>query len=299
MGPAQEENMISYAISMACCGKVMTRELANAFRKSKLRNVEITLAVYTQENEISRESEKLTLELIGEGTIHPASVHLPFCGIWDPSELNEEKRKYNIACFSRLIQEHSGLLGEHMTLHASAEPPLAEHPARIDQVCRSLEDLMPLAERFGFSINMEFLPRTCVGNSVDELQRIMRRFDAKHVGICLDVNHIMNRAEELPAIIHELAPRIRSFHINDYDNVDEVHWLAGQGCIDWVGVMKEIRAIPEDVLLIHETVWQLQSQDHKVDPVWQLRQIETACWFLENCNTVMPSIRDFKIPGNI
>ena len=76
-------------------------------------------------------------------------------------------------------------------------------------------------------------------------------------------------------------------------------WLAGQGCIDWIGVMKEIRTIPEDVLLIHETVWQLQSQDHKVDPVWQLRQIETACWFLENCNTMIPAIRDFKIPGNI
>ena len=169
MGPTQEENMISYAVSMACCGKVMTRELANAFRKSKLRNVEITLAVYTQENEISRESEKLTLELIGEGTIHPASVHLPFCGIWDPSELNEEKRKYNIACFSRLIQEHSGLLGEHMTLHASAEPPLAEHPARIDQVCRSLEDLMPLAEARRRRLRLDFAPVRPVALGITDL----------------------------------------------------------------------------------------------------------------------------------
>lgn len=294
--------MISYAVSTGSFTGYMTPALAEAFRKSKLRNLELSFTPYIENTEESRLSAELLRSLIREGAVRSASVHLPFYGgdkCWDPSALEEDIRKKVSAQFIDLIRRNADLMAPLATLHSSNEPPLSEHPARIDQVCKTIEEMMPLAEELGFSINLEYLPRTCVGNSVEELQAITSRFGSKHVGICLDVNHIMDRWKELPDMIAALAPRIRAFHINDYDGIDEMHWFPGQGIHDWPAVMKQIRAIDHDVLLIFETVFQLGTKvSHIADPQFAVRQTEAACWFLENCDTIVPQIRDFKIPGN-
>lgn len=294
--------MISYAVSLASFGNLMTSQLAEAFRKSRLKNVEVAFFPYTEDTEESRSSFRMTRELIKDGTICPVSVHLPFYGggkKWDPSELNETERKAVVERFAAIIRDHADLLAPHLTLHASNEPPLEEHPVRIDQACQTIKALLPLADEYNFSINVEFLPRTCIGNTAEELLAITSRFDAKHVGICMDVNHVMDRWRELPDIITALAPRIRTFHINDYDGVDEMHWFPGQGIIDWCEVMKRIKAIEHDVVLIHETVFQLGTKvSHIANPYFALRQTEKSCWFLENCDSIIPAQDAFRIPGN-
>lgn len=292
--------MISYAFSACTFGNYVTEAAANAIRKSKVRNYEPYFGTYIEDNEQSRLSRKLTKQLMDEGIFHPASVHLPFYGkeIWDPSALDEDVRKQVVARFIKLIRDNADLMGPMVTLHASNEPPLSEHPQRIGQVCKSIEELLPVAQELGFVINMEFLPRTCVGNCAEELQEIVSHFDASQVGICLDVNHIMNKYLELPTMIDLLAPRIRSFHINDYDGIDETHWLPGQGIHNWPELMRHIRAIDHDVLLILETSWQLNSKSRPIDPIFSLRQNECACWFLENCERLLEEQKAFHIPGN-
>ena len=292
--------MITYALSACAFGSYVTQEAAAALRQSKIRNYEPYLGTCIAGNEPSRLSTELTRQLIREGVFHSASVHLPFYGntSWDPSLLDEEQRKAVSARFIKLIRDHADLMGPMVTLHASLEPPMEEHPRRIGQVCKTIEEMLPTARELGFVINVEYLPRTCVGNSAEELQQIVSRFDPEEVGICLDVNHIMNRYRELPQIIDLLAPRIRSFHICDYDGIDETHWLPGQGIHDWPELMKHIRAINHDVLLILETTWQLTRANRAVDPLFSLRQNERAIWFLENCERLVPEIQAFQIPGN-
>lgn len=294
--------MISYAVSLGSFGGSMTPELADAFRNSRLHNLELSFTPYTQSTPGSELSKDLTRNLLREKVVFSASVHLPFYGgdvSWDPSSPDESERKAVVARISAMIRAHADMMAPHVTLHASNEPPLSEHPARIDQVCRSIEELIPLAEKFHFSINVEYLPRTCIGNCAAELQRIMERFDPEHVGICMDVNHVMDRWREVPDIIAELAPRIRTFHINDYDGVDEMHWFPGQGILDWPAIMREIRKIDHDVLLIYETLNELGTKvSHYADPLFGIRQTEASIWFLENCEMVASEIGHFRIPGN-
>ena len=286
--------MISYAVSLGSFGGLMTPALADAFRKSKLHNLELSFTPYTEESAQAEVSRELTRSLLKEKTVRSSSVHLPFYGggvSWDPSAPDETARREVAARFIRLIRSHADMMAPHVTLHASNEPPLAEHPVRIDQACRTIEDLLPLAAELGFSINVEYLPRTCIGNCVEELQTIMSRFDPELVGICMDVNHIMDRWRELPEIIAVLAPRIRTFHINDYDGVDEMHWFPGQGILDWQAVMRQIRAISHDVLLIFETLNELGTKvSHVADPLFGIRQTEFSIWFLENCESVVPQV---------
>lgn len=294
--------MISYAVSVGSFGEYMTPALAEAFRKSQLRNLELSFRSCAESTEAARNSAELTRNLLDEGVVRSASVHLPFYAAgrcWDPSALDESRRREVAARFRKLIRDNAELMAPHVTLHASNEPPPDEHPARIDQACRTIEEMIPLAGELGFSINIEYLPRTCLGNCVEELQTITSRFDPKHVGICFDVNHVMDRRRELPDMIAALAPRIRTFHISDYDGVDEMHWFPGQGVLDWPAVMKQIRAIDHDVLLIFETQNQLGLKvSHVADPQFGVRQTEAACWFLENCDEIVPRIRNFRIPGN-
>ena len=292
--------MLSYALSAGSFGSYITPAAAEAVRRSNFRNYEYDFGTFARDEEKASASAALTRNLIGEGVFRCASIHLPFYGkqSWDPSCLDETARKEISARFVRLIREHGELLGPMATLHASVEPPLSEHPQRLDQACKTIEEMLPAAREAGIVINVEFLPRTCVGNCAEELQQIVSRFDPGDVGICLDVNHIMNRYRELPAMIDLLAPRIRSFHISDYDGIDETHWMPGQGIHDWPEIMKHIRAIDHDVLLILETTWQLTRSSREIDPLFALKQNERACWFLENCETILPQINAFRLPGN-
>lgn len=297
--------MIRYAVSTGSFGKgYMTSALADAFRRGRMRNVELTFHASSpalqEKEELSR---RLAAELIAEGVIRPVSAHLPFNGgdgSWDPSEPDEDLRHEVGEKIIRLIRANHSLLAPQMTLHASLEPPEAEHAVRLDQTCRTIEQLLPLTEELGFSINVEFLPRTCIGNSVEELRKILSRFDESHVGVCFDVNHAMGHSGELPEMIAELAPRIRSFHLSDYDGIDEAHWIPGTGIIDWPSVMAAIRVIRHEVILILETVDLLGTtvRGRGTDPFLQLRLLENTCWFLENCGRIVPELRRFEIPGN-
>ena len=100
--------------------------------------------------------------------------------------------------------------------------------------------------------------------------------------------------------MRNLPPRIRSFHLSDYDGIDEAHWIPGTGIIDWPSVMAAVRAIRHDVILILETVDLLGTtvRGRGTDPFLQLRLLENACWFLENCGRIVPELRQFEIPGN-
>jgi sugar phosphate isomerase/epimerase len=226
---------------------------------------------------------------------------LPYNGdlYWDPSVADEMVRRDVSARLIRLIRENADLMAPMVTLHASYGGILQEeHPYRLDQACKTIEELIPTARELGFVINVEYLPRQCIGNSEAELQQFLTRFDAADVGICLDVNHIMDKYMELPGMIDRLASRIRSFHICDYDGVDETHWMPGQGIHDWRELMKHIRLIEHDILLILETGYQLKLSNRPVDPQFAFRQNERAVWFLENCENLVPQIENFRMPGN-
>lgn len=292
--------MNRYAVSINNFGETYerAREYVAAFSNSKVKRVELSFSPFVEDNELSEIHGVVSREFLAAGTAEIASIHLPFMGgekSWDPSAVDEDLRKDVSRRFSEMIKKNADLMAPEVTLHCSMEPPLEEHPARVDQVCRTLEELMPIAEELNFFINLEYLPRRCVGNCPEELLAVASRFDHHHVGICMDVNHAMNRYEELPEIIDRLSPYIRVFHLSDYDGIDEKHWFPGQGIICWSKVMKAIKAMKNDPLLIFETVYQLGLGWRETDPAWHLKQVADGCFFLENCEEMEKRISEFQL----
>ena len=296
--------MIRYAVSMSAVGENLTEAWLPAFRNARIRNIEVIIRSFLGSDEQARTNLKLFRRMLEEEVIRIESSHLPFAPSeeWEISLPEESRRKIVIDNIRKLADRHPCLFRKNLTVHPSLEPIREEErQLRIRQACRSIEDLLPLTEKLGLSLNVEFLPRTCIGNREEDLLEITSKFKPEEIGICMDVNHAMGRYAELPRIIETLAPRIRTFHLSDYDGVDERHWYIGQGLIDWRAVMQKIRAIDHDLLLIFETRCRLQGGDWgspPADPSFALHQAERDAFFLENCHTILAGFDTFRVPGN-
>ncbi|MCE7070840.1 sugar phosphate isomerase/epimerase [Dyadobacter sp. CY327] len=77
------------------------------------------------------------------------------------------------------------------------------------------------------SLNIECLPRTCLGNTSKEILQILDGID--NIGICFDSNQLLKESPE--DFVKAVNKRIHMLHISDCDNVNERHWLPGKGII--------------------------------------------------------------------
>ncbi|HEX2948171.1 MAG TPA: sugar phosphate isomerase/epimerase family protein [Armatimonadota bacterium] len=265
---------------MASVSHFMTPEIADAFRHSTLSAVELTLAAIEHDDQHDGPSRRLIHELIDEGTMSVASMHLPFGVEWDVSSPDETERQHAIANILGMLARNLDFGSQYLTLHGSCEIlDVTEHPTRLTQVRKSITDLLPFIQQHGMRLAVEYLPRMCLGNHEEELLEMVAPFERDYVGICLDVNHVMGRYAELPRIIESLGERLFTLHLSDYDGVDEKHWFPGQGIIYWSAVMETLRRSGSELYLFYETKQQLTE----CDSIFTLRQVENNIRMLESC----------------
>ncbi len=165
------------------------------------------------------------------------SVHIPYGWTMDISEPDPAKHaeyEQNILTFLELARGFGKY--QKAILHTSFEPIKPEvRQARLDALKSSAGPFAAkIKERFGVSLVLECLPRTCLGNTSEEMLWILEGND--NVGVCFDSNHLLKESPE--AFVRALGSKITTTHISDYDGIDEKHWLPGaeKGVIDWVAV---------------------------------------------------------------
>ncbi len=274
--------MLRYGVSMNTVGGRMTPELAGLFRESPVKTVEVILAALEQDDRDGGPSRRLFRELQADGAIRAESLHLPYFGVWDVSALDETVRRESVRQITTIVERNLEFGPRYLTLHSSAEPIAdAARRAHLDQASRSVADMVPFLQRHNLKLSVELLPRTCIGHDEGEIRAIVDRFDPACVGICLDVNHVMSRAAELPRIIEALADRLYTLHISDYDGIDERHWFPGEGVIAWPAVMDALRRTGRDLLLLYEI-----RPDETRDRLGNLRRVEESIAFLDAAGSV-------------
>lgn len=138
---------------------------------------------------------------------------------------------------------------------------------------RSLDELMPLAEKLNITICLENLVRPL--STADDLVSYMKKYDSPHLGVCLDVGHANLKekgaqhpdSEAVPAwavaglpvrweknIAETLQPYVVNCHVHDNHGVGDDHQLTGEGDIDWNRIVPlllnapRIRSIQSEVL---------------------------------------------------
>lgn len=179
-----------------------------------------------------------------ENGIDIASLHVPFGDSYDVSAVDESIRCTAIKNVAAAIEMANEFDAELIILHASFEPvDNSERTLRIQQLRKSMDDLAATLKQNNCRLAIEYLPRTCIGNSMDEFDAILKNKSSELFGVCLDTNHLMADYEKLSTIILQLNERLFSLHISDYDGVDEKHWLPGQGIVDWQKFIASLKSI--------------------------------------------------------
>lgn len=167
------------------------------------------------------------------------SIHLPFSKILDISVLGDSIREKNVRFIAGMIEVSSIFNPSKLVLHSSSEPIIDRvREQRIQNAIQSIGILKEYANEIGAQLCVENLPRTCLGNTPEELLRIIA--DYPDVGICFDTNHYLTGT---PIHFAQTAGhRIVTLHISDYDGVNESHWILGDGNIPWmelIGIIKK------------------------------------------------------------
>ena len=179
------------------------------------------------------------------------SVHLPFSRTLDISVLEDSLRAENVAFQAKMIRWSCELYApQRLVLHPSSEP-IADslREQRLENAIASIRTLKVVADECGVELCIENLPRTCLGNTPEELVRIVDAVPG--VGICFDTNHYVQGS--ISHFIEVAGRRIRTVHISDYDFVNECHWLPYEGEIDWGAFLRAMNETAGyDGVLMHE-----------------------------------------------
>lgn len=179
------------------------------------------------------------------------SIHLPYGNNYDVSSINDSARLQAINNQKRFIDIASVLGVKRMVLHPSVDriPDIVRN-LHIKALRVSLEELIDYSEKRNLSLNIENLPRACLGNSIKEIEMIIEGFPS--LGICADVNHMKDvRPEDF---ISHFGEKIKMIHMADYDRVDEKHWPPGWGENNWNNIILELIQAKYDGPFIYEVV---------------------------------------------
>jgi sugar phosphate isomerase/epimerase len=183
---------------------------------------------------------RLIKEAAAEAGVRIWSVHIPYGKEWDISEPSETARQEVIERHKNLFETFEILQPEKAVIHPSFEPnPPEEREARLEACRKSLLVLSAEAQSYGVELVIENLPRTCLGNTSDEILLLLEGIDV--LGVCCDVNHLLKETPQ--EFIQKVGSRITTLHISDYDGIDERHWPPGKGIIEWDLVLDTLLSI--------------------------------------------------------
>lgn len=234
-----------YTIGLSC-GR-LTEENFARLQQSRIGAIEISM-----KPQLYREIDhKAVAALAKQYDVQLWSYHLPFYPMEEIELSVQDKsiRQHTIDCFSELIQKAAEIGIDKFVVHASGEPiRSAERADRMQYAMQSLDALAEIAAKNGACIAVEVLPRTCLGNSSEEMLQLISANEKLRV--CFDTNHLLG--EDPLLLMQKLAKKIVTVHISDYDFVNERHWLPGEGKLDWNALFAKFQEIGYDGVWMYE-----------------------------------------------
>lgn len=179
------------------------------------------------------------------------SMHLPFGPFTDldPASLDEEKRAFTLRLWTELIKRGADIGVDKFVAHPSAEPNAPhERAEKLKVAANVFNELAEAAAACGGVIALEDLPRTCLGNSSDDLLYLLGVNEKLRV--CYDTNHLLN--EDNVEFIKKVGAKIITLHVSDYDFKNERHWLPGEGDNDWRTIYRALQEVGYNGVWLYE-----------------------------------------------
>ena len=166
-----------------------------------------------------------------------------------------------------------------ITIHTGHEVVYPEYPLEVqyDYIKRSLEELLPFAERLGIIICIENTWFQI--NTADRLLGIKKEFPTDTLGFCYDAGHAnlmdkgRNSFNSAPYqdwkpvtpefddhILEKMLPHVVNCHLHDNDGITDQHFNIGRGTVDWKHIVGLLKHAPR-LLAIQSEVSQIRTHD--------------------------------------
>ena len=141
-----------------------------------------------------------------------------------------------------------------------------------DCILRSLDELLPVAERLGITIAIENI--WFATSTPEKLLAIIGHFDSANLGLCYDAGHANLMAKDSgvekahpvdawkrfgpvpydPRILEKMLPAVTTCHLHDNNGVHDEHLLPGRGTIDWPRIIGLLQTAPRLTCFQNEVI---------------------------------------------
>lgn len=224
-----------FKTGLSTCGKPICEELFKSYCDAGIDALEISVD--------KTEHPTLDLNLISQLSkkygITIWSYHLPFAPFDKINPSVRSVRDGTLVYFEELISKASKIGVDKFVVHPSGETEPQARAEALECARETFGMLAKIGKKYGATIAVEVLPRTCLGNCSEEINYLISADDSLRV--CLDTNHLLK--EDIVDFIHNVGDKIITTHVSDYDFVDEKHWMPGEGKLDFSRVLKALKEV--------------------------------------------------------
>jgi len=102
----------------------------------------------------------------------------------------------------------------------------------LSRLLESLEDLLPVAERWGVQLGLENMLPHHPGSDFQELRQVVEDMSSPWLGVCFDTGHA-HVAGSVQEGMEVLMDFITTFHLADNDSTRDMHLQPPYGTIPW------------------------------------------------------------------
>ena len=189
-------------------------------------------------------------ELFRQGGISFPTFHLPFTPADDVTSLYETVRRGAVERIQVWMEKATRLGASVGILHPTTvgySVDIEGLDAYLKQLGRSLDTLLPAAEKIGFSLAIENLPpaQGRFGSRPEHFRMIVENFAHPCLGFCLDTGHALVAAAPGKAgeYLEAMDQHLVAFHLTDNAGDRDSHLAPGHGLVDWDPVFRRAAEI--------------------------------------------------------
>ncbi|MBM3933532.1 MAG: sugar phosphate isomerase/epimerase [SAR202 cluster bacterium] len=167
---------------------------------------------------------------------------------------NEEWRAREVALLARYLRLAGELGAKEIVIHPNPNPKFVPYPddpalhaVMVACAMKSLDELVPVAEKAGVCMALENIHYPCryPYRTVSEIRELVQDYPAKHVGIALDTGHSALEPHNVADDVRIAGDRLRATHIHDVKGhgYEDDHRAPGLGILDWAPIVAALREI--------------------------------------------------------
>jgi sugar phosphate isomerase/epimerase len=199
-------------------------------------------------------------EWLDDTRLRMHSIHAPIAGKyvngkWENgfslASADEVKRKAAVEEVMATLDVAAAIPYKVLVQHCGVPVPYAQAGDNSrGALVRSLEELSPVAQRYGVRLAIEVIPNE-LSTASALVELIESEIDATALGICMDVGHARMMGDVVEAI-ETCSGHLITTHLHDNRGRTDDHLVPGKGVIDWEGAMLAFQKVGYDGAWIFE-----------------------------------------------